>query len=891
MRTLSCAVLLLSALLLVLGLASPAGFIGESHPGVAAAFAALALSILLIDSSRRWLAIGARILAAGAAVAGVIALRGESAGISQVTAVNLALTGGALLLLDRRLGSFLPSLPLLWCAASLWFVALTGHAFDAAALRRLRFFAHVSLHTTIFFLLLSTAIMFLRPRQGASAILLRSDPGGEAARRLLPATIFFPFVVSLAIVKLYQAGGYGSALMVLLFVVAPVVVFVPLVLYSASLLSRMDRERSKSERELRISRERFAGVVASAMDAIITLDEELNVVVFNQAAEKMFGCPAHEAVGKPVDRFIPAELRDRHSRDIREFGETGVTARSMRSPGVLSALRANGEQFPIEATISHVRVAGQKLYTVILRDITERMQSEVTLRQSWARFRSIYEQAAVGIEQLTLDGRWLMANAALCRMLGYEEHELLGRSTGEITHPEDYHRELELRNSTRRERQSSFQIEKRYRHRNGSVVWVHAASSLVSDGGGEPMWWISAVQDLTARKSAEEQLSHAQKMEAIGRLAGGVAHDFNTLLNVMLGYSDLLLCELPEGDQRRERVQQIKSAADAGALLTKQLLAFSRKQVVAQETTDLRQIASAIVPILARLLHDDIEMSVQCSDEPCPVKADPGQIQQVVLNLVSNAADAMPEGGRLKIEVKPIEVDEAYRVQHPTVQMGNYALLSVSDSGMGMSPEVQAHIFEPFFTTKEAGKGTGLGLATVYAIIKRSGGDIWVYSEPGSGTVFKVFLPRDVAVCPPKPAPAPRVAVAAPTGATILLAEDSAALRELTKVILVREGYRVLDAEDGVAALELAEKFEGTIDLLLTDIMMPRMRGTRLAEELLRRRPGIAVVFLSGYAEEAVAPANLGVGFQLVEKPYVSNVLLEALRDALGNVKQNAAGH
>jgi len=891
MRTLSCAVLLLSALLLVCGLASPAGFIAEAHPGVAAAFVALALSILLIDSSRRWLAIGARILAAGAAVAGAIALRGESDGISPVTAVNLVLTGGALLLLDRRLGKFLLWLPPLWGASALWFATLTGYAFDAAALKRLRFFAHVSLHTTIFFLLLSTAIMLLRPREGASALLLRSDPGGKAARRLLPAAVFLPFVASLAIVKLYQAGGYGSALMVLLFVVAPVVVFVPLVLYSSSLLSRMDRERSKSELDLRISRERFAGVVASAMDAIITLDEELNVVVFNQAAEKMFGCPAGEAVGRPVDRFIPAELRDRHSRDIRKFGETGVTARSMRSPGVLSALRANGEQFPIEATISHVRVAGQKLYTVILRDITERMQSEATLRQSWARFRSIYEQAAVGIEQLTLDGRWLMANAALCRMLGYEEHELLGRSTGEITHPEDYHRELELRSATRRERQSSFQIEKRYRHRNGSLVWVQAASSLVSDGSGEPMWWISVIQDLTARKSAEEQLSHAQKMEAIGRLAGGVAHDFNTLLNVMLGYSDLLFSELPEGDQRRERVEQIKSAADAGALLTKQLLAFSRKQVVAQETTDLRQIASAIVPILARLLRDDIEMSVHCSDEPCPVKADPGQIQQVVLNLVSNAADAMPEGGRLKIAVKPIEVDEAYRVQHPTVQMGNYALLSVSDSGMGMSPEVQAHIFEPFFTTKEAGKGTGLGLATVYAIIKRSGGDIWVYSEPGSGTVFKVFLPRDVAVCPPKPAPAPRVAVAAPTGATILLAEDSAALRELTKVILVREGYRVLDAEDGVAALELAEKFEGTIDLLLTDIMMPRMRGTRLAEELLRRRPGIAVVFLSGYAEEAVAPANLGVGFQLVEKPYVSNVLLEALRDALGNVKQNAAGH
>ncbi len=249
------------------------------------------------------------------------------------------------------------------------------------------------------------------------------------------------------------------------------------------------------------------------------------------------------------------------------------------------------------------------------------------------------------------------------------------------------------------------------------------------------------IQNLTERKRAEEQLKQAQRMEAIGRLAGGVAHDFNTLLNVMLGYSELLLTELPEGDERRERVLQIKNSGEAGAMLTKQLLAFSRKQAVAQEVLDLREVASKMTPILGRLLRDDIELTVKCCDEPCPVKVDPGQIQQLVLNLAANAGDAMPDGGHLDIEVRAVELDETYVQQHPTLNVGSYAMLAISDSGTGMDAETVAHIFEPFFTTKESGKGTGLGLATVYGIAKRNGGDIWVYSEPGVGTIFKVFLP------------------------------------------------------------------------------------------------------------------------------------------------------
>ena len=697
----------------------------------------------------------------------------------------------------------------------------------------------------------------------------------------VPAAIFIPFTVSLLIFKTQQPGTHGSVPMVSLFAVAPVLVFVPLVLFGASLLSRMESERRQSEEALRISTQRFSSVVASAMDAIITLDESQRVIVFNRAAEKTFGCSSYEIMGKPLDRFLPLQFRAAHQEHIRRFGDAGVTTRSMTSPSILSAVRANGEQFPIEATISQVQVEGQKLYTVILRDITERKRAEETLRQSEARFRSIYEQAAVGIEQVALDGRLLMVNATLCRMLGYEESELLGKTTEEITHPDDYARELGLLNIMQRDRQRSYEIEKRYRHRDESTVWVQVTSSMVNGPAGEPLYRISVIQNITERKRAEEQLKQAQRMEAIGRLAGGVAHDFNTLLNVMLGYSELLLDELPEGDARRERVLQIKNSGDAGALLTKQLLALSRKQSITQEVLDLRDITSQMTPILGRLLRDDIELSVKCCEEPCPVKVDPGQLQQLMLNLTANAADAMPNGGHLDIEVRVVSLDEVYVQQHPTLKVGRYVALVISDSGTGMDAETLAHIFEPFFTTKESGKGTGLGLATVYGIVKRNGGDIWLYSELGVGTIFKVFLPLSAEPLQKVEPPKVKALDIGRGGETILLVEDSAALRELTKVILLRDGYNILEAEDGVAAMEVSRNFQGTIHLLLTDVVMPRMRGPQLAKQIVKQRPEIAVVFLSGYTEEVISQSDGISGFILVEKPYTADSLLHSIRRAL----------
>ncbi len=882
--------------------------LGQTKPNTALGLFLLATALLLTDSLQPLWRIVSRVCALGAVLIGALTslehLAAWDLGIdrfmsigwfplqsdrmSPVSALSLMLLGVSILFLGAHVRRISLSVLLAWLTACLSFASFTWYVYDPESLHQLRMFSHISLLSSFNFLLLCTAIMFSRADCGVAAVVLSPALGGRAARRLLPAAILIPFTVCLAILKMNQTGDSGVAVMALLFVLTPVLIFVPLIIVSASLLNRMESERQQSENELRISTQRFSGMVASAMDAIITLDESLQVIVFNEAAEKMFGCPAGEVLGTTLERFLPEQHRHAHGNQIRAFGNSGSTKRSMLSPGILTARKASGEEFPIEATISHVQVAGQKLFTAIIRDVTERKRAEEKLLQSEAQFRSIYEQAAVGIEQVSCDGHLLRVNAALCRMLGYEQSELLGRRTEEITHIDDHQREIELFNAMLRKQERSYEIEKRYFHRDGSIVWVNVTSSLVNDSAGSALCRISVIQNVTERKRAEEQLKQAQKMEAIGRLAGGMAHDFNTLLNVILGYSEILLAELPPGDIRRERVIQIKNSGTTGAMLTKQLLAFSRKQAIAPEVMDLRDVASKLTPILGRLLRDDIELTVNCSEEPCTVKVDPGQMQQLVLNLVANAGDAMPSGGQLSIEVRAVELGENYVQHHPMLSAGRYALLAISDSGVGMDTETAAHIFEPFFTTKESGKGTGLGLATVYGIVKRNGGDIWVYSEPGVGTIFKIYLPiTSEPVQKAEAAPVRSNPIVG--GETILLVEDSAALRELTKVILLREGYNVLEAEDGVAALELAREFSGVIHLLLTDVVMPRMRGPYLAREIAAQRPGIAIVFLSGYTEEVISQTDGITGFMLVEKPYTADALLRSIRRMLDDSSSRSA--
>jgi PAS domain S-box-containing protein len=908
---LGSAVLAISAAVIIARVFDPDMFLriitssGETKPNTAISLLLLGTSVLLLDHRRIAMRGVARLCAFFAAGIGALTLleylTGWNPGFDQflylsplpaaslfpgrmspVTAINIMLLGGAVILLDVRWRKIYVSSVLNWMIAALAFLSLTGAAFDPGPREPLRIFSSVSIFTSLMFLMLCAALMLARPSRGAAALFLSPDLGGHIVRRLLPVVVLLPFTVSLLTLRMYQHGAYGLALMVFLFVVAPVMIFVPLVMVSASLVSRIERGRRQSEEELRVSNQRFASVVGSAMDAIITIDESQHVVLFNEAAERVFGCPSWDAIGAPLDRFLPETVRHVHGEHIRTFGKSGHTSRSMASPARIWGLRLNGERFPIEATISNVEVEGQKFYTVILRDITSRQQFEESLMLSEARFRSLYEQVTVGIAQVALDGKFLMVNPALCQMLGYKEDQLLSKRIEEIIHPDDLAREAGLVERMKRSAGKPFEIEKRYLHRDHSPVWVNVSSSFVASAQGELLYRISVIQNITESKQAGEQLKQAQKLEAIGRLAGGVAHDFNTLLNVILGYSELLAADLEPGDPRRDRVLQIKNSSEAGALLTRQLLAFSRKQPLVQEVIDLREVVTRMTPLLARLLRDDIEMNVKCTDEHCLVKVDSGQMQQLILNLGANAGDAMPDGGQILIDVKAIDLDAAYISQHPTLKMGRYALLTIADSGVGMDAETAAHIFEPFFTTKEAGKGTGLGLATVYGIAKSNGGDIWVYSEVGVGTIFKIYLPMaEESERVHKQEASKGMARVGGGGETILLVEDSAALRELTKVILAREGYRVLEAEDGVAALELSAKFKEPIHLLLSDVVMPRMRGPVLAIEMRRMRPGIAVVFLSGYTEDSIVQSDGISGTPLVEKPYTAEVLLRSVRLAL----------
>ena len=384
-----------------------------------------------------------------------------------------------------------------------------------------------------------------------------------------------------------------------------------------------------------------------------------------------------------------------------------------------------------------------------------------------------------------------------------------------------------------------------------------------------------------ALRQSEERLRQAQKMEAVGRLAGGVAHDFNNLLTVITSYSDLLLEDLGSDDPKRDDIEQIRKAAEGAAALTRQLLAFSRQQVLQPKALDLKATVAGTEKLLKRLIGEDIQLTTFLAPDLGVVKADPGQIEQIIINLAVNARDAMPTGGRLTIEAANVDMDETYVRGHAPAGPGRYVMLALSDTGIGMDQQTKARIFEPFFTTKEPGKGTGLGLATVYGIVKQSGGFIWVYSEPGRGTSFKVYLPRVEE--PAEPAAAPMATVEPLRGTeTVLVVEDAASVRMVTRQVLERYGYAVLEAPNGETALRLAAKHHGRIHLLLTDVVMPGLSGRQLAEQLAQLRPDMKVLYASGYADQAIVHHGiLESGIAYLQKPFTPETLARSVRQVL----------
>jgi nitrogen-specific signal transduction histidine kinase/ActR/RegA family two-component response regulator len=392
---------------------------------------------------------------------------------------------------------------------------------------------------------------------------------------------------------------------------------------------------------------------------------------------------------------------------------------------------------------------------------------------------------------------------------------------------------------------------------------------------------LGLLKDIGERRRLEEQLRQSQKMEAVGRLAGGVAHDFNNHLTVIGSYSEMLLADLGPDDPRRSDLEEIRKAAGGAAALTRQLLAFSRQQVIEPRNLDLNEIVASSGKMLTRLIGEDIELVVRTSSSPVMVRMDAGQLDQVIMNLAVNSRDAMPGGGRLTIETAEVELDQSYAAAHWPAPPGRFAMLAVSDTGIGMDEQTRDRIFEPFYTTKESGKGTGLGLATVYGIVKQSRGFIWVYSEPGHGATFKIYLPP--AEGPGSEAGARPAQPVAPRGTeTILLVEDSSPVRAIARQILQRQGYRVLEAPGGDAALALAGEYRPAIHLLLTDVIMPGMSGRQLAERLQAMRPETRVLFMSGYTDDAVVlHAVLEENLAYLQKPFSPDSLARKVREVL----------
>ncbi len=564
----------------------------------------------------------------------------------------------------------------------------------------------------------------------------------------------------------------------------------------------------------------------------------------------------------------------------------------------LRALVQNGQAYDVEFRILRptdgavVDIHSQAEFSAeekkvfgVLQDITARKRAEATLRESESRYRSLFQDNHAVMWLIDPeDGRIVDANPAAVRYYGWSREQLLTMRISDINtlSPQEIREVLESARSAQRN-----YFEFRHRLADESVRDVEVISGPIQVGGRERLY--SIVHDITERKQAEErqeqlqvQLLQAQKLESVGRLAGGVAHDLNNLLSPILGYSDVLLMELPVTDKRRDYVDYIIQAGIRARDLIRQLLAFGRKQTLVMETVDLNHLAAEFTQLLRRTVREDIAIELM----PCPtlpmVRVDTGQIEQVIMNLVVNAQDAMPEGGRILIETAAIELDQEYAESHVGVTPGPFVVMTVTDTGFGMDAEVREQIFAPFFTTKEKGKGTGLGLATTYGIVKQHGGHIWVYSEPGQGTTFKIYLPAAESAPEPK-VPDPAVPQASTTGTeTVMVVEDNDMVRQLTVDILSRRGYVVLEAAGGAECLRQLHELTVPLDLLITDVVMPEMNGKLLYKQVVQLIPGLKVLYMSGYTENVIASRGvLDEGVNFIQKPFAPNSLAAKVREVL----------
>jgi len=635
-------------------------------------------------------------------------------------------------------------------------------------------------------------------------------------------------------------------------------------------------------KELVAREELFHLISENAADMIAIVDMDGKRIFNSLSYQKVLGYSPEELQASSAFEQIHPDDRARvesAAEDARRSGVGKTLEYRLR--------HKNGNWLVLESTssVTHDANGQPEKLVIVNRNVTERKRAEEALRRSEADFRSVVEHAPYGIYRASVTGRFLQVNPALQKMLGYElEEELLRRdlATEIFRHDGEYRRLVELLSRT----EEIKDMEMEWKKQDETPITVRCSGRRVNDENGAPAYFEVFAEDVTEKRVLERQLRTAQKMEAIGRLSGGIAHDFNNHLGVIIGYSRVLKRQLGGNSALCEHAMEIEKAGERAASLTKQLLAFSRQQVLTPAVLSLNALASDMERMLPRLLGEDIEVSLELDPELGSVKADQGQIEQVIMNLAVNARDAMPDGGKLKVQTANAVLDQMYTRNHPGSKAGDYVMLAVTDTGTGMDAGTLAHMFEPFFTTKERGKGTGLGLATVYGIVKQSNGYIWVESSLGKGSSFQIYLPRHEG----QPAAAEqKVDLAENLRGTesILLAEDSESLRKLAQSNLESAGFRVLSAQSGEEALEIATRHGSTFDLLLTDVVMPGMNGRVLAEKLSPRQPGMKVLYMSGYTDSFIAGHGvLEPGTNLLHKPFTEEVLIRKVREVLDGGKQ-----
>jgi len=658
---------------------------------------------------------------------------------------------------------------------------------------------------------------------------------------------------------------------------------------SNMLLKREMDERKKAEEALRESEEKYRSltndVLGSSVVGVFILDSDFRVVWVNQALERYFGLRRDEVVGKDKRQLIRERIVDIF-QDPEIFTEKVFNTYDYNTyiENFECHVLANGERE--ERWLEHW---SQPIQTGLYAggrvehysDITEQKQTETILQESEEKYRLLVENAGEAIF-IAQDEILKFCNPATERLTGYSKEELASISFVELIHPED--REMVLERYQKRLRNEKVETGYSFRviDRNGMGHWVYITSTI-TNWEGKPAT-LNFINDITSQKNLETQLRQAQKMEAIGTLAGGVAHDFNNLLTTIIGNAELALMQIHKGDPLNEYIEEIKNAGNTAASLTRQILTFSRKQIVQPKVLSINKVLHDMEKMLQRLIREDIEMVVDLDSELWPVHIDPGQIEQVLMNLVVNAGDAMPEGGKLLIETANVHLDSAYFRNHGVEDTpGAYVMLAVTDNGTGMDEKIRDRIFEPFFTTKELGHGTGLGLSTVYGIMKQNNGYVWVYSEPGKGTTFKVYFPKagtDIISDTEE-----QVDDNLLKGSeTILVVEDSKTLLKMAQKMLEKYGYQILTAQNGIEAMEIFRGHDGPIHLILTDVVMPKMGGRDLAEKIQSEKPEVKFIYMSGYTDRAISDNGLlHKGVEFIQKPFAPRNLALKVREVLEN--------